>query len=42
MSTLGCTADDALDQTRSCRSGKASKVTEVARKIIESPGFMGR
>ncbi len=42
MSTLGCTADDALDQMLKLSQRQGLKVTEVARKIIESPGFMGR
>ena len=41
MSTLGCTADDALDRMRQLSQRHGLRVTEVARKILESPGFVG-
>ncbi len=40
MGAVGCTADDALDPMRTLSQRHGLKVTEVARQIIESPGFM--
>ena len=40
MGAVGCTADDALDQMRTLSQRHGLKVTEVARQIIESPGFL--
>ena len=42
MSTLGCTADDALDRMRQLSQRHGLRVTEVASKILDSPGFAGR
>ena len=41
MSALGCTADEALDRMRQLSQRHGLRVTEVARKILESPGFVG-
>ena len=41
ISAPGCTAEDALEQMRQISQRRGLKVTDVARKIIESPGFTG-
>jgi hypothetical protein len=41
MNSLGCTADEALARMRQISQRSGLKVTEVARKIVESPGFPG-